>query len=225
MSRLSTSTRILILVVVVLIAGGASAYAVLRDRTDVSDLPKGNSAAAPASAVRDGDLLFTSTSLDRDFGHLAVVPEGTLAQPRALAPLKCDRVDFEGGRGLCLGQRTEGLLAATVAIVFDRDFDEVHTVELQGYASRVRVSPDGRYGATTTFVSGDSYADAGFSTRTTIIDLRAGKQLFNLEKLDVTKDGENFSGADFNNWGVTFTDDGHTFRDARQRRRDLPRPW
>jgi hypothetical protein len=213
MNRLSTTTRVVILVVIAFVALGASAFAVLRDRdrADVSSLPKGNSAAAPAEEVRADDLLFTSTNLDRDFGRLAVVPSADPTAPRALSALKCDRVDFEGGRGLCLTQHSEGLLASTVGIVFDRRFHELHTVQLAGYSSRVRVAPDGRYGATTTFVNGDSYADAGFSTRTSIIDLRKGDVLFDLEKLDVTKDGEHFTGVDFNFWGVTFASNGHTF--------------
>jgi len=84
--------------------------------------------------------------------------------------MKCDRVDFEGGRGLCLGQDNQGLFASTVGIIFDQDFKTLHRVALEGYSSRTRVSPDGRYGAVTTFISGDSYAQVGFSTRTLVID-------------------------------------------------------
>ena len=97
-----------------------------------------------------------------------------------------------------------GLVTGVSAKIFDRDFDVLHTLDLAGLPSRVHVSPDGRYGSTTTFVSGDSYAQAGFSTRTTIIDLRKGTTLFDLEKLAVTKKGESFKGVNFNYWGVTF---------------------
>ena len=120
-------------------------------------------------------------------------------------------MDFEGGRGLCL-RRATSFLGSTEATVFDDHMRSLRTVELSGYPSRARVSPDGRYGATTTFVSGDSYATMGqFSTRTDIIDLSSGRVLFNLEKLDVSKDGQPFRAADFNFWGVTFANDGHTF--------------
>ncbi len=83
---------------------------------------------------------------------------------------------------------------------------------LTGLPSRVRVSPDGRYGAVTTFVTGDSYAAVGtFSTRTDIIDMGTGTVLFDLDKLAVTRNGQPFEATDFNFWGVTFSRDGRHF--------------
>ena len=161
------------------VALGASAFAVLRDRdrVDVSDLPQGGSRRRRPGGCSLTTCSSRSTSLDRNFGRLAVVPKAAPTRPRALAALKCDRVDFEGGRGLCLTQSSEGLLASTVGIVFDRRFHELHTVQLAGDSrAAFGCRPDGRYGATTTFVNGDSYADAGFSTRTNIVDLRRGRR-------------------------------------------------
>jgi hypothetical protein len=81
------------------------------------------------------------------------------------------------------------------------------TVALTGFPSRARVSDDGRYGAMTVFVSGDSYLDnpTAFSTRTTIIEMDGGEQLGQLEQFDVSRDGKPFDAIDFNFWGVTFT--------------------
>ncbi len=84
-------------------------------------------------------------------------------------------------------------------------------MELPGLASRTRLSSDGRYAATTTFVHGDSYADSGFSTRTSIIDMKTGSVIVDLEKLAVTKDGESFQSVDFNFWGVTFVKNSQRF--------------
>ena len=66
-----------------------------------------------------------------------------------------------------------------------------HTVTLTGLPSRARVSPNGRFGAMTTFVTGDSYTSPGaFSTRTTLIDMRhAARTIADLEQFTVTKDG------------------------------------
>ena len=87
-----------------------------------------------------------------------------------------------------------------------------HTISLGGLLSRARVSPDGRHGAVTAFLSGHSYATNGqFSTSTTLLDLTTGKKLFNLEKLAITRDGKPFRAVDFNYWGVTFANDGHRF--------------
>ena len=96
-------------------------------------------------------------------------------------------------------------------MIFDSRFRTLHTVELPGLASRTRLSSDGRYAATTTFVHGDSYADAGFSTRTSIIDMKTGSVIVDLEKLAVTKDGESFQSVDFNYWGVTFVKNSQRF--------------
>ena len=73
------------------------------------------------------------------------------------------------------------------------------------------MSRDGRYGATTRFVSGDSYASQGFSTRTDIIDLQSGEVLFDLESMRVYKDGARFRSVNFNFWGVTFAPDNRHF--------------
>ena len=93
-----------------------------------------------------------------------------------------------------------------------------HTIALTGLPSRARVSADGRYGAMTVFVSGDSYLESptAFSTRTTIVDMASGKQIGQLEQFEVSKDGKPFDAVDFNFWGVTFD---HRTRTA------STRPW
>jgi hypothetical protein len=129
-----------------------------------------------------------------------------------VTPLRCQRIDIAGGRGLCLRTQPATLRAAFSVQVFDADFKVRHTLSLGGLLSRARVSPDGRYGAVTAFLSGHSYATNGeFSTSTTVLDLTAGRTLFNLEKLSLTKDGKPFSAIDFNYWGVTFANDGRRF--------------
>jgi Tol biopolymer transport system component len=78
--------------------------------------------------------------------------------------------------------------------------------------SRARVSPDGRYGAVTLFVSGHSYATAGsFSTQTTIIDLARGRKIADLEDFVVTRGGRRVTAIDRNVWGITFARDSDRF--------------
>ena len=63
--------------------------------------------------------------------------------------------------------RSRSLAGAYEAQLLGPDGKVRHKVALAGVPSRARVSGDGRYGATTSFVSGDSYAKPGaFSTRT-----------------------------------------------------------
>jgi hypothetical protein len=96
--------------------------------------------------------------------------------------------------------------------VFDKHYRTVYERALQGLPSRARVSPSGRWGATTTFVSGHAYASPGtFSTQTQIVDMRSGKPVANLEQFSVEKDGDTIDAPDFNFWGVTFAHDDDTF--------------
>jgi hypothetical protein len=210
---LSGKWRLAILVVVLGVAVATILWPLLGSGpSTLAKAPSGSVRPLPPKGIGGGSyLLIRSTSLNKDYGLVGLVASSDPQGPRMLSSLHCDRVDFEGGRGLCL-RRATSFLGSTEATVFDDHMRSLRTVELSGYPSRARVSPDGRYGATTTFVSGDSYATMGqFSTRTDIIDLSSGRVLFNLEKLDVSKDGQPFRAADFNFWGVTFAKDGHTF--------------
>jgi hypothetical protein len=114
-----------------------------------------------------------------------------------------------GGRGVCLAARGG---TAFRARLFDDRFNVFAELPLGGVPSRVQVSPDGRLAGTTVFVSGHSYTDAGFSTQTSIIDLRTGRWLVeNLETFTVRRQGAVQRSIDFNFWGVTFQRDGRHF--------------
>jgi hypothetical protein len=144
--------------------------------------------------------------------HLELATLADRKQSLTVTPLRCQRLDIAGGRGLCLMAEPATLRAAFSVRIFDPDFKVLHTISLGGLLSRARVSPDGRYGAVTAFLSGHSYATNGeFSTSTTVLDLTTGRKLFNLEKLAIMKDGKPFQAVDFNYWGVTFANDGKRF--------------
>jgi hypothetical protein len=130
---------------------------------------------------------------------------------RKQLPLRCDRVHFAAGTGLCVA-RGSGFASGFQAKVFGTNLDVRHELDLAGVPSRARVSRDGRLGAVTMFVTGHSYVEAGaFSTETTLIDLRTGRKLANLEDFSVTHDGRHVTAVDMNFWGVTFADDGDRF--------------
>ena len=78
---------------------------------------------------------------------------------------------------------------------------------ITGGPSRARVSADGSRAASTVFVAGHSYLDAGFSTVTEVVDTATGKGLGNLETYRIVKDGAPYRSADVNFWGVTFATD------------------
>jgi dipeptidyl aminopeptidase/acylaminoacyl peptidase len=114
-----------------------------------------------------------------------------------------------GGRGSCL--RADPATSAFFLEIFDDTFTPRHRVPLTGVPSRTRVSPDGRWAAATVFEHGHSYAEEGFSTRTTIVETATGRVHADLEQLQVERDGRPFQSPDFNFWGVTFGPDSDTY--------------
>jgi hypothetical protein len=142
--------------------------------------------------------------------RLAEVSLANVAGPRLATNLSCSRVYMAAGRGLCL--LTEGvLITRQEAILFDDQFEEQARIELNGPPSRARISADGRYGAVTVFVFGHSYAEANFSTETTIIDMASATTIGSLEQFAMVIEGQQAAPIDANLWGVTFTADSNVF--------------
>jgi hypothetical protein len=182
------------------------------------DEPAGASAAARAAlprAEQDGQpvVLYRSvrSSDAESSGQLAVASLSPAPGAATLEPLRCARAYYSAGSGICL-DRGRGFAEGFEVKVFDSAFRVRASVPVEGIPSRARVSPDGRYGSVTLFVAGHSYVDAGgFSTQTTLIDLRAGSKLADLEEFAVTRGGRQVTPVDVNFWGVTFARDSDRF--------------
>jgi hypothetical protein len=170
--------------------------------------------AGGQSLVASGVGRFVFRNLDsQNAASNGQVAIAALDQPRirTLAPLRCDRVYFRAATGLCIA-RGSGFAAGYRAEVFDPHFKVRFALDVAGIPSRARVSPDGRYGSVTMFVQGHSYADAGaFSTQTTLIDVKRGLEIANLEQFAVTRNGRRVTANDVNFWGVTFARDSDRF--------------
>ena len=111
----------------------------------------------------------------------------------------------------------------TLAVPAGRLADRFARVRLPGLPSRVRVSPDGRYGAVTAFVSGHSYAQGTFSTQTVIIDLAHPKDIVDVERFRMRNGDKRMDSSDLNVWGVTFAARGGRFyATAKAQREDPP---
>jgi hypothetical protein len=166
-----------------------------------------------ARAERRPVVVFRSLGRQRSStdGQVAVASLGDPSGRRTLLPLRCDRVHFAGGRGLCVA-RGAGFAAGYRAKLFRPDGSVSHELSLEGVPSRARVSGDGRYGSVTMFEAGHSYADAGaFSTETTLIDMASGRRIADLEDFAVTRAGRLVTAVDVNFWGVTFARDSDRF--------------
>lgn len=155
-------------------------------------------------------VFFRWTNPDEMFGRLAFVDRGALDRPQWAGTLSCEVVHVAGGRGICL-VADRGVFTRYRADIFDSSFQVTASLPLSGVPSRTRLSPDGRLGAATVFVTGHSYASVDFSTQTLLIDVMKGAILGDLEEFQVTSGRSSFQSADFNYWGVTFTPDSKRF--------------
>lgn len=156
-------------------------------------------------------LFFVSLASDETFHRVSVTSLATPSAGTFVTPLSCLRVYLGGSRGLCLTSELRDGHTVWWATIFDGQFHEQARLQVSGEPSRARVSPDGRYAAATFFESGHSYSDRGFSTRTDIFELTTARSMGNLEEYVARRDGQRFSAADFNFWGVTFARDSDRF--------------
>ncbi len=195
-----------LVVVCVTVAVG---YAVVAaQRADSTRAPLGATVASAetlAGLRAEPHMLFLQTQGDA-YRRLGIAPLGADQGTAALTSLQCQRVHFAAGRGLCVGENPYG-----GAFIFDADFKQRVTLPANGLPSRARVSPDGKYGAMTVFVQGHSYAEGGFSTATTLVDMANGGIIGNLEEFAIYRDGQRLEAPDFNFWGVTFQADSNRF--------------
>jgi hypothetical protein len=197
----SRSTKILVAIVVLCVVGAGTYIAVAAlgpNQTTTDAQPRAGAVLAHTDLmVRAVDPKAPTLN-----GRVYVLDDGHLRkEPGDLA---CERVYYAAGHGICMGVAPSGV--EYTASVFNSKLQREHTITLTGLPSRTRVSPDGRYGAMTVFVTGDSYLSSptAFSTRTTILEMASGKQVGQLEQFKIEKDGKPFDAVDFNFWGVTF---------------------
>jgi hypothetical protein len=147
---------------------------------------------------------------DPTAGQVGLASLGAPDGPRAVTGLRCMRVYVAAGNGICLAL-DDNVFSPYRLAFFGPDFNVRREQPLGGVPSRARVSPDGRYGSSTVFVSGDSYASGSFSTRTRIWDMATGDEVAELEQFTVWRDGKEIQNPDFNFWGVTFAGQPGTF--------------
>ena len=193
-------------VVCLSVAGGYVLHSNSRHRAVTQEAQALEAAPASVAAVQaQPHVLFRTLSVAAVAGFAAVAPLRAPDGPRQITGYSCSRIHMAAGSGLCLAEQQDVPFGSPYrARIFGPDFRTVHELPLAGLPSRARVSPDGRYGASTVFVNGDSYATGSFSTRTTIFDMGTGASLGDLESFAASKDGKRFEGVDFNYWGVTF---------------------
>ncbi|MFI1104085.1 TolB family protein [Streptomyces melanogenes] len=189
-----------VVIAVLLLAGGSLGY-VLHAR----HRERPQQVAAEDSFTLDEPGLYFRDSAT---GRVARLP--ARGGPRVTGGPSCDRFYAAGERALCL-LKLPGLPARTRALVLDRRLREVRGVTVPGIPNRARVSASGNLLSWTAFAVGDSYATSGFSTRTSVLDLRTGYLIKSIEDIPLTIGGARHHAPDVNYWGVTFARDDNRF--------------
>ena len=164
----------------------------------------------PFSLNGSHQLLFVDSTPGPNYGRLATASLDHSAERREQSDYVCNRVYTAVDRILCLRTLID-IIPRFEAVILDSQLRELRTFPVAGLPSRARISRDGRIASWTVFVHGDSYLSVGFSTRTSILDLRTGDLIGSLESFTVLKEGQPYQSADINFWGVTVADDDNTF--------------
>ncbi|GAA1969269.1 PD40 domain-containing protein [Nocardioides panacihumi] len=209
---MTTRQRLLVLLVVILVvATGSTAYALaeLRRSRDLSSRPP-SVPTATQSALTGPRLVFRHTGLDQEYGVVAEVPLSDPGGARTFTGLSCDRVDATATAASCLRTK-RGVVTTFQQLDLDADWKQVGQEGLPGIPSRTRLSADGTLAASTSFVAGHSYMTAGFSTATEIHQVGGGRSYGNLEGFALYLHGKRSTPSDRNIWGVTFAPDDDTF--------------
>ncbi|WP_410579329.1 hypothetical protein [Amycolatopsis sp. lyj-108] len=167
--------------------------------------------AQPVVLGEPGRLLFRNGAAGPGYGNVASVPVSDPGGPRRVSSLSCERFYTAADGGLCLAKEPTPMPGAVARFV-DTALTEVKRVDVPGIPNRAKLSPAGRMGSWTTFVTGDSYSTPGtFSTRTAIMDRERNELSSNIEGIPLRIGDAVHRGEDVNYWGVTFAADQRTF--------------
>ncbi len=209
---MTNRVRLLVLgaLTLVLVIGTGAWIAVSRARQDPATPGTADAGISVTSVSGAPRVVFRNTALGPQYGRVAMVPLSDTAGPRAYTSRSCDRVFATTAEMLCLAS-DRGLVTTYSATVYADATGAGTSLPLTGSPSRARLSGDGRYAATTSFIAGDSYAATSFSTRTVIsrVDDRTS---WDLEDFTLVDQGSTVTPVDRNYWGVTFAaDDDHFY--------------
>ena len=171
------------------------------------DARTSSAAGGPAATGLAGAQLMVRT-VDRNDpfanGRVFVVKGG---RPRRLSgpPLDCERVDFSGGKGVCMTIAERGREGETT--IFDSSLRRLERAPLAGMPLQARVSSDGRLGALTAVANANVEPDDevdGVASETTIVDMRSGRELADLASFQISKGGKAFEPVEPRFASVTF---------------------
>ena len=152
-------------------------------------------------------VMFRTLAPARAHGRVAMM-SWSRDDRRFVTALRCARVHFAAGRGLCLQEVADGMTTIYVADLFDQALRPTHRLELAGVPTRVRVSPDGRLAAVTTYAEEDSPAGERLAIESVLIDIDAGRVIADLREFALEPGPTGAIGGPFDFASVSFDKDG-----------------
>lgn len=193
-----------------LVLGVATAYLLVRraDREQRAAQATALPTTVLAEVISGPRLYFRHTGLGAAYGKTAVVSLADPTGPRAYLDATCERLYAVASRTVCL-YRDAGVVTTYHAALGGPAFDSPTPLSIVGFPSRARLSTDGVWVATTTFVTGDSYLTQGFATRTYVTSTADGVAA-HVEDFTLIHQGQQIAPVDRNYWGVTFAADDRT---------------
>ena len=206
-------TRWVILAIIAVFALGTATLYTVQAFGRYQNRTTGVSAAAVSgeSLPAQNRLVFRNTATGTGYGMLAAVSLEDPQGARSLTQTACDRVDAAAGIISCM-RTVRGVPTTFETDMLDVSGNVLDTEPLAGLPSRTRVS-DGGLVATTSFVTGHSYATDSFSTET-VIKGSDGTDFGNLEYYTMWVDGQELTAIDRNVWGVTFVNEDDFYATA-----------
>ena len=129
-------------------------------------------------------VIFRTLAPSDAYGRVALIGLQPAAE-RRVTRLSCLRLHYAGGSGLCARQEIAADAVLNVVYVFDETLEPRRRIVLEGVPTRLRVAPDGRVGAITTYAEEESPQGERLTTRTRIIEMRSGRQVADLREFRV----------------------------------------
>jgi hypothetical protein len=202
------SAFVAVAVVLAVIAGACVVVAVNRASARAQE-PPGVAVTDVGTVGAGARVVFRNTEVGSRYGLVSMVRLADPGGPRAFTDVACDRVYATRDEAACL-RTTRGIVTRYDALQLDADWRTVKDWPLPGIPSRTRLSADGSLIATTSFVTGHSYRQVGFSTATHVREAN-GRDHGDLEDFTLVIGGRTVEPVDRNVWGVTFAADDDTF--------------
>jgi len=151
----------------VVVAVSVAAFVVARGQFQEQSSAQPTSTAAGSAVLSVPHITFRNATISAEYGTLAAVTLADPKGPRAFFGISCERQTSNRNGGVCV-RADRGVVTSYELLTLDANLKEIGATPLNGTPSRVRMSADASLVATTTFVTGHSYADTAFVTEAII---------------------------------------------------------